>query len=202
MTWVLPDRRSSMGCRPVARVRSASYAIDATGTGAGGSIFTAPGSGPGVRVARVTPRKDTHSQIRTLPIFAGCTEAELDEIDRLADEVHVSAGRTLMRQGDLGQEFAVIISGEADVVKDGQVVASLGPGAYFGEVALLDAVTRTASIVARTDMVLEVIDRRGFNTLLDDLPRLSRSMLLGTAKRLAELEDECTHLRHQLATRN
>ena len=70
-------------------------------TGAGGSAFTAPGSGPGVRVARVTPRKDTHSQIRTLPIFAGCTEAELDEIDRLADEVHISAGRTLMRQGDL-----------------------------------------------------------------------------------------------------
>ena len=68
--------------------------------------------------------------------------------------------------------------------------------------ALLDAVTRTASIVATTDMTLEVIDRRGFNTLLDDLPRLSRSMLRGTAKRLAELEDECTHLRHQLAGQN
>jgi CRP-like cAMP-binding protein len=150
----------------------------------------------------VTPRKDSHSQIRTLPIFAGCTEAELDEIDQLADEVHVSAGKTVMRQGDLGQEFAVISVGEADVIKDGKVVATLGPGAYFGEVALLDAVTRTASIVATTDMTLEVIDRRGFNTLLDDLPRLSRSMLRGTAKRLAELEDECTHLRHQLAGQN
>ncbi|HPU38560.1 MAG TPA: cyclic nucleotide-binding domain-containing protein [Microthrixaceae bacterium] len=150
----------------------------------------------------MTPRKDSHSQIRTLPIFAGCTEAELDEIDQLADEVHVSAGKTVMRQGDLGQEFAVISVGEADVIKDGKVVATLGPGAYFGEVALLDAVTRTASIVATTDMTLEVIDRRGFNTLLDDLPRLSRSMLRGTAKRLAELEDECTHLRHQLAGQN
>ncbi len=150
----------------------------------------------------MTPRKDSHSQIRTLPIFAGCTESELDEIDRLADEVHVSAGKTVMRQGDLGQEFAVISEGEADVVKDGKVVATLGPGAYFGEVALLDAVTRTASIVARTDMTLEVIDRRGFNTLLDDLPRLARSMLRGTAKRLAELEDECTRLRHELAGLN
>lgn len=150
----------------------------------------------------MTPRKDSHSQIRTLPIFAGCTEAELDEIDQLADEVHVAAGKTVMRQGDLGQEFAVISVGEADVVKDGKVVATLGPGAYFGEVALLDAVTRTASIVATTDMTLEVIDRRGFNTLLDDLPRLSRSMLRGTARRLAELEDECTHLRHQLAGQN
>jgi len=150
----------------------------------------------------VTLRKNTHSQIRSLPIFAGCTESELDEIDRLADEVHVTAGRTIMRQGELGQEFAVIIAGEADVVKDGKKVATLGPGAYFGEVALLDAVTRTASIVATTDMTLEVIDRRGFNTLLDDLPRLSRSMLSGTAKRLADLEDECTHLRHQLAGQN
>lgn len=150
----------------------------------------------------MTPRKDSHSQIRTLPIFADCTEAELDEIDQLADEVHVAAGKTVMRQGDLGQEFAVISVGEADVVKDGKVVATLGPGAYFGEVALLDAVTRTASIVATTDMTLEVIDRRGFNTLLDDLPRLSRAMLRGTARRLAQLEDECHGLRDQLATRN
>ncbi len=129
-------------------------------------------------------------------MFAGCTDAELDEIDHLTDEVHIEAGRIIMREGDLGQEFAVIIDGEADVVKDGVVVARLSPGDYFGEVALLDAVTRTASIVARTDMTLEVIDRRGFNTLLDDLPRLSRSMLQGTARRLADLEDECQRLRH------
>jgi CRP-like cAMP-binding protein len=147
----------------------------------------------------VTPRRDTHAHFRSLPIFAGCTEEELAEIDRLADEVHVEAGRTIIRQGDLGQEFAVIVEGEADVVKDGEVVATLGPGDYFGEVALLDAVARTASVVARTDMVLEVIDRRGFNTLLDDLPRLSRSMLRGTARRLAQLEEECQELRSQLS---
>lgn len=147
----------------------------------------------------MTPRRDTHAHFRSLPIFAGCTEEELAEIDRLADEVHVEAGRTIIRQGDLGQEFAVIVEGEADVVKDGEVVATLGPGDYFGEVALLDAVARTASVVARTDMVLEVIDRRGFNTLLDDLPRLSRSMLRGTARRLAQLEEECQELRSQLS---
>lgn len=144
----------------------------------------------------MTPSRDPHSNFRSLPIFAGCTDAELDEIDQLADEVHIEAGRTILRQGDLGQEFALIISGEADVVKDGVVVAHLGAGDYFGELALIDAVTRTASIVATTDMTLEVIDRRGFNTLLDDLPRLSRSMLQGTARRLSDLEDECQRLRH------
>lgn len=131
-------------------------------------------------------------------MFAGCNKDELDEIDRLTDEIRVPKGRTVIRQGDLGQEFALIVGGQADIVKDGQVVATIGPGAYFGEVALLDSITRTASVVATTDLVLEVLDRRGFNTLLDDLPRLSRSMLRGMAHRLAELEDENEQLRVQL----
>ncbi|MHB1139596.1 MAG: cyclic nucleotide-binding domain-containing protein, partial [Microthrixaceae bacterium] len=112
------------------------------------------------------------------------------------------AGRTVIRQGDLGQEFALIVEGEAEIVKDGVVVATIGPGTYFGEVALLDSVTRTASVVAKTDLVLEVIDRRGFNTLLDDLPRLARSILKGLAHRLAELEDETEQLRLQLSRLN
>lgn len=143
----------------------------------------------------VNDRRDTHAPFRELAIFAGCNEEQLAEIDRLADEVHVAAGRTVLRQGDLGQEFAVIVDGEADIVKDGEVVARIGPGAYFGEIALLDSITRTASVVAATDMVLQVIDRRGFNTLLDDLPSLSRSMLKGMAQRMAELEEESQRLR-------
>lgn len=146
-------------------------------------------------VRLVNPSKDTNAHFRNLPIFAGCSEEQLAEIDRLADEVHVEAGRVVMRQGDLGQEFALIVSGEADIVKDGETVARIGPGAYFGEVALLDSITRTASVVAATDLVLEVIDRRGFNTLLDDLPTLSRSMLKGMAQRMADLEEENHRLR-------
>lgn len=138
---------------------------------------------------------DSSAHFRNLPIFQGCSEDQLREIDRVADEVHIQAGRTVLRQGDLGQEFAVIIDGEADVVKDGEVVARLGPGAYFGEVALLDSITRTASVVAATDLTLEVIDRRGFNTLLDDLPSLSRAMLKGLAHRMSDLEEELHHLR-------
>ena len=137
---------------------------------------------------------------RTLPLFANCRPDELDEIDRLADAVTVPAGRTILQQGDLGQEFALIVEGEAAIVKDGVTVASLGPGDYFGEVALLDSVTRTASVVATTDMVLEVLDRRGFNTLLDDLPRLSRSLLSGVAHRMAELEADNERLRAAAAS--
>ncbi|HLU43046.1 MAG TPA: cyclic nucleotide-binding domain-containing protein [Microthrixaceae bacterium] len=145
-------------------------------------------------------RRDRLAQFRDLPMFAGCTPEELEEIDHLADEVQVPEGRVILRQGDLGQEFALIVDGEAEVVKDGEVVAVLGPGAYFGEVALLDSITRTASVRAKTDMVLQVLDRRGFNTLLDDQPRLARSMLKGLAHRLAELEEENERLRAQVAS--
>lgn len=147
------------------------------------------------RVDVVNARSDRHAKIRNLPLFAGCTPVELDEIDRLTDEVHVPAGRTVLTQGDLGQEFALIVEGEAEIVKDGISVATIGPGSYFGEVALLDSINRTASVVARTELVLEVLDRRGFNTLLDDQPKLSRSLLTGLAHRLAELEEENERLR-------
>ncbi len=132
-------------------------------------------------------------------MFAACNKQELEEIDRLTDEVSVAAGRTIMAEGELGQEFALILSGEADVIRDGKVVATLSTGDYFGEVALLDSVARTASVVARTDMELEVLDRRGFNTLLDDLPQLSRSMLRGLAQRMAEHQAEIQRLRAILA---
>lgn len=148
----------------------------------------------------MTPRSDRHDSIRSLPLFAGCSPDELDEIDRLADEVRVPAGRTVMKQGDLGQEFALLVEGRAEIVKDGVPVATIGPGDYFGEVALLDSINRTASVVATTDLRLEVLDRRGFNTLLDDLPQLSRSILKGLAHRLAELEEENERLRSEAAS--
>lgn len=138
---------------------------------------------------------DRLQRIRNLPIFAACNVQELEEIDRLADEVTIEAGRTIMTQGELGQEFALIISGEAEIVKDGKVVATLGPGDYFGEIALLDSIARTASVIAKTEVHLEVIDRRGFNTLLDDLPQLSRSILRGLAQRMAEVEAELQSMR-------
>ncbi len=145
----------------------------------------------------MTPSAESHPSFRNIPLFAGCTSEELAEIDRLSDQVRIPAGRTVLTQGDLGQEFALIVEGEAEVVKDGTPVAMLGPGDYFGEVALLDAVTRTASVVASTDLVLEVLDRRGFNTLLDDLPRLSRSILKGLAHRMAQLEADNERLRSE-----
>lgn len=123
-----------------------------------------------------------------MPLFASCSDPELAEIDSLSDEVHVPAGRQLIAQGDIGREFAVIISGEASVTRNGVEVARLGPGQYFGELALLGAVERNATVTAVTDLVVEVINRRGFQTLLEDSPGLSRSLLHAMAVRLAAVD--------------
>ncbi len=116
----------------------------------------------------------------------------------MADEVIVSAGRELIRQGDLGREFVVIEEGEALVERNGKEIARLGPGEWFGELALLDDHIRNATVRAVTDVAVQVIDRRAFQTLLEDMPALALSLLRGTARRLSDLDREVTTLREQL----
>jgi len=147
----------------------------------------------------MTPRPDPLDVFRSLPLFAQCTPAELAEIDSMADEVHVDAGRTLATQGEIGREFVVIVSGTAAVERDGSVVASLGPGDFFGELALLDDQPRNATVRAKSDLTAQVIDRRAFQALLEDSPHLTRNLLYAVATRLADRDAEVARLSHLLA---
>lgn len=132
---------------------------------------------------------DLLATFRTLPLFRDCTDDELREIDAMSDEVGVAAGRVLMRQGELGREFVVIIDGTVRVERNGEEVATLGPGAHFGELALLVEHPRNATVTAVTDLRVEVIDRRGFQNLLDSSPHLTKNLLLSVARRLSEVDD-------------
>jgi CRP-like cAMP-binding protein len=141
--------------------------------------------------------KELLETIRALPLFSHCTDDELRHIDQMADEVHVPAGRHLIRQGELGREFVVIEEGTAKVERNDVEIATLGPGQWFGELALLDDHIRNATVTAVTDVVVQVIDRRAFQTLLEDTPGLALSLLRGTARRLSELDREISELRSQ-----
>ena len=157
-----------------------------------------PAPDPGDTVAQMSRRPDLLATFRALPIFAACTDEELAEIDSVADELTVSAGRALIRQGEVGREFIVIIESTVTVVRDGAVVATLGPGSYFGELALLDEHPRNATVTAETDLRIQVIDRRAFQTLLDDSPHLTKNLLKATARRVHQLDDENAALRARL----
>ncbi len=116
----------------------------------------------------------------------------------MADELTVAAGRVLVREGEAGREFVVIVDGTASVERDGTEIATLGPGSHFGELALLDEQPRNATVTASTELRIQVIDRRAFQTLLDDSPHLTKNLLLATARRLHDLDEENAALRARL----
>ena len=122
--------------------------------------------------------------LRSVPMFQTCTDKELLQIARLAEQIDVPAGEVLVREGRLGHEFYVVVSGKAEVVTDGRTVAVLGPGDYFGELALLDPHPRTATVtMVEAGQVLEM-NQREFWSLLREVPALPLKLLQGMARRL------------------
>jgi CRP/FNR family transcriptional regulator, cyclic AMP receptor protein len=130
-------------------------------------------------------RKDRKVEaIANVPLFAGCSRRELQRIASLADGVDLPKGHLLTRQGDVGREFFVLLEGSADVVRNGRRVATLGPGDFFGELALITRRPRNASITARTPVsVLALVDR-DFRQLLDEWPPIQGKILAALADRL------------------
>jgi CRP/FNR family cyclic AMP-dependent transcriptional regulator len=128
-----------------------------------------------------------------VPLFRASSQRELAAIARVSNEVKAEAGRVLCNQGDVGHEFFLILDGEATVRRHGEKVATLGPAAFFGELALLTGYPRNATITAATDMTLLVLNRREFAGLIDSLPALAHKLLAGLAERLGEADAQSVH---------
>jgi CRP/FNR family transcriptional regulator, cyclic AMP receptor protein len=121
-------------------------------------------------------------------LFSPCAKHELRRIAALVDEIEAPKGRTLAREGDPGSEFFVVVNGTATATRRGRKVAEIGPGSFFGELALLDQGPRAATVTADTDMQLLVLSSRAFSSLLEDVPSVSRRILRGMAQRLRSAE--------------
>ncbi len=126
--------------------------------------------------------------LKSIWLFSGCTAAELRKIRSSLDSVAVPAGKILVEEGHIGQEFFIIIDGSAAVTRNGRKVATLGPGDHFGELALLDRRPRSASVVTETDMDVLVMSQRQFNGLLESVPSIARKLLSALATRLREAD--------------
>jgi CRP/FNR family transcriptional regulator, cyclic AMP receptor protein len=94
------------------------------------------------------------SRLKSIPLFEDVPEEELGQIATFAQEVTVEQGRELVREGDFSYEFMAIEEGEAEVTRDGEHVADLGPGDFFGEMGLLEKTLRNATVTANTTMQL------------------------------------------------
>jgi CRP/FNR family cyclic AMP-dependent transcriptional regulator len=126
--------------------------------------------------------------IKQAPLFARCSRKELAEVAQLADEIDLPAGKDFIRQGERGREFFVVLEGEVDVTRDGKTLQQRGPGDFFGEIALVSKVPRTATVTAKTPVRALVITDRDFRSLLEHSPQIQVKVLEALAERLASLE--------------
>ncbi len=120
-----------------------------------------------------------------MPLFSRCSRGELKKIAQIADEVDLPAGKTLMTEGARGREFFVLIEGTADVRSNTRLLPSLGPGDFFGEIALITEHPRTATVTTATPVRALVITDRAFRQLMHDSPEIQGKVLEAVASRLA-----------------
>lgn len=126
--------------------------------------------------------------LRRVPLFAGTRGPTLQLIGRLADEVDVADGHVLMREGEFGHDFILIVEGRVRIERGGQEINALGPGEFLGEIALIDHGRRTATAVTDGPTKLLVITHQGFNSLLVDSPDIQLEVMKALAARVRHLE--------------
>ena len=132
-------------------------------------------------------RKDAKIELlRRVPLFADCSKRELSEIAGLADEIHFSAGRTLIEEGKPGREFFVVVDGAVEIRRKGRRVALNDGWSFYGEAALLSGKPRNATVTTTTPVQALVINDRAFDRLLRDSPSIQRKILASLATRLAD----------------
>jgi CRP-like cAMP-binding protein len=122
-----------------------------------------------------------------VPLFAGLGAKELRFVGRLADEVSVKAGKVLTKEGASAEEFFVVLEGTIDISRGGRHLRDLGPGDFFGELAMLGRVPRTATATASTPALLLVVGHREFTSLLTDYPTIQGKILRSVAAWIATL---------------
>lgn len=123
--------------------------------------------------------------LKRVPLFAGCSKKELQELASRTDEVDLRDGYVLMREGRPGREFVVLVEGTAEVTKDGRKLADLEAGDWVGEIALLTNVPRTATVTATSPIRVLVVTDRAFKRLVETMPSIALKVLASVGDRLA-----------------
>lgn len=130
------------------------------------------------------------TRLGKVPIFAGCSKRELAIIAKAAKEVSRAKGAVIAKEGESGVGLFLILDGTCDVTIGGKAKAKLGPGDFFGEVALLDRGPRTATVTATSDVQLAGITGWVFRGLLTEHPSIALRVLESVAGRFRAVSKE------------
>ena len=127
------------------------------------------------------------------PLFGGVSREGLAALATASTEIDFPAGHLIARQGEIGTGFFVIVTGRARVVRDGTVLAHLGPGDFFGELSVLDGQPRNATVAAEEPMTCLAIATWDFEAALLANPAVTLAILRGVATRLRAATDALRH---------
>jgi CRP-like cAMP-binding protein len=122
--------------------------------------------------------------LKRVPLFAGCSKAELREVALSTDEIDLRDGHVLTREGRPGREFFILVEGTANVTQDGNEIAELKGGDWFGEIALLTHRPRTATVTATSPVRVLVLTDRAFRRVDETMPRIALKVLASVGQRL------------------
>jgi CRP/FNR family transcriptional regulator, cyclic AMP receptor protein len=134
-------------------------------------------------------RDEKLEHLKRVPLFSRMGRRELERLGQLADEIEVGLDRILAEQGEIGHEFFFVLDGRLSVLDGNRPIAELGPGDFFGEIALLDGRPRTATVRADGIARLLVVGHREFHALMDDFPAVRTAVLEAVAERLRRSEE-------------
>jgi CRP-like cAMP-binding protein len=122
--------------------------------------------------------------IKHIPLFGHCSRKELAEIAALADEIDFPAGKEIIREGERGREFFVLLDGGADVIRSGHRIAHLAKGDFVGEIAVIARIPRTATVKTTEPTRALVVTDQALRGLLRRLPDMQLKVLQAVAERL------------------
>ena len=120
-----------------------------------------------------------------MPLFSKLSKKGLEEVAHIADELDLPQGKVMALEGDRGREFFVLLEGEADVTKGDRSINTMKQGDFFGEIALVTKMPRTASVTATTPVRVLVITERDFGALIKHSDEVGRAVAEALAERIA-----------------
>lgn len=123
--------------------------------------------------------------LKKVPLFSRLDKKHLQAVAQITDELDLPAGKEMATEGDRGREFFVLLEGEADVKKGDRSINTMKTGDFFGEIALVTKMPRTASVTATTPVRVLVITERDFDALLKKSPEVGRNVAEALAERVA-----------------
>lgn len=123
--------------------------------------------------------------LKSVPLFSGCSKSELRQLASSTDEVDLREGHVLVREGRPGREFFVLIDGTVRVAAKDKKLADLSAGDWFGEIALLTKVPRTATVTATSGVRALVLTDRSFRRVVETMPSIALKVLSSVGDRLA-----------------